>query len=64
MKKNPENPPLLAIEGGKPTIETPVPQPERWGNPERELLTEMPEQKSLFYWNGPHCWNASARTTR
>lgn len=43
----------LAIDGGQPTISTPMPRPVRWGEPERQQLAAMIEQKSLFYWSGP-----------
>src|SRR5687767_6480164 len=43
----------LAIHGGQPCVTQPVPQLQRWGEPEREQLLAMLEQNSLFYWNGP-----------
>src|SRR5687767_11353221 len=43
----------LAIHGGLPCVTRPVPQLQRWGEPEREQLLAMLEQNSLFYWNGP-----------
>ena len=43
----------LAIHGGKPLIARPAPSPKRWGDPEREQLSKMIEQRSLFYWKGP-----------
>ena len=43
----------LAIEGGRPVIEEPVPRPVRWDDRERRRLAEMIGQPSLFYWNGP-----------
>jgi len=43
----------LAIDGGEPSM-TLQPEPrKRWGDAELQQLTEMIEQDSLFYWNGP-----------
>lgn len=45
---NPPIPPLL-----KPIVDEPTPRPVRWGVAELARLTEMVNQSSLFYWNGP-----------
>lgn len=44
-----------AIEGGPCEISSTVSAlpPQRWGDAEKELLSEMLDQPSLFYWNGP-----------
>ncbi len=43
----------LAIDGGEKAVTRPNPERVRWGDPERHQLSEMIDQKSLFYWNGP-----------
>ena len=43
----------LAVHGGEKTVRQPVPLPIRWGEPERERLSAMLGQDSLFYWKGP-----------
>lgn len=43
----------LAIHGTSPTISGPMSRPVRWGDPERQQLSAMIGQPSLFYWNGP-----------
>lgn len=43
----------LAIEGGAAAVTTPIPRRQRWGAEELAALTEMVEQESLFYWEGP-----------
>ncbi|ATC64596.1 glutamine--scyllo-inositol aminotransferase [Nibricoccus aquaticus] len=35
-----------------PLLNEPLPQPKRWGEPERERLESMLAQPSLFYWQG------------
>ena len=43
----------LAIEGGPQANPRPRPALVRWGAPEREQLSAMIDQPSLFYWRGP-----------
>lgn len=43
----------LAIDGGTPTITTPMPTRVRWGDAERSQLAVTLDQPSLFYWKGP-----------
>lgn len=43
----------LAINGGSPAVDEPMPPMKRWGKEELARLTEMVDQDSLFYWNGP-----------
>lgn len=43
----------LAIDGGTPAVTRPMPTVQRWGDPERQQLSKMIEQPSLFYWKGP-----------
>jgi perosamine synthetase len=45
----------LAINGGPKAVPEPAPKLVRWGEPERERLTAMLGQDSLFYWKGPQC---------
>lgn len=42
----------LAIDGGEKAVKAAVTRPPRWGDPEREQLTAMLQQPSLFYWQG------------
>lgn len=43
----------LAISGGPKAVGTLPPPPKRWAGEEARFLTEMVEQESLFYWDGP-----------
>ena len=43
----------LALDGGAPAVTAVNPPWIRWGDLEREQLSRMIEQPSLFYWNGP-----------
>ncbi|MCX6908817.1 MAG: DegT/DnrJ/EryC1/StrS family aminotransferase [Verrucomicrobia bacterium] len=43
----------LAINGGEKAVKVTVKRARRWGDLERERLTAMLEQDSLFYWKGP-----------
>jgi perosamine synthetase len=43
----------LAIGGGPKAVAGPVPPLVRWGEQEREQLSAVVGQNSLFYWNGP-----------
>ncbi len=43
----------LAINGGEKAVKSYPSLPLRWGEPERERLDEMLQQRSLFYWKGP-----------
>ena len=43
----------LAIDGGQKTVTTSCASQPRWGDRERDQLSKMLEQNSLFYWNGP-----------
>lgn len=43
----------LAINGGPKAVEGSAKLPVRWGEPERERLSAMINQESLFYWKGP-----------
>src|SRR4051812_43630055 len=43
----------LAIGGGPKAVAGPLPPLVRWGEPEREQLSAVLSQNSLFYWNGP-----------
>ncbi|MEW6305772.1 MAG: DegT/DnrJ/EryC1/StrS family aminotransferase [Verrucomicrobiota bacterium] len=43
----------LALHGGAKAVKAPAPLGIRWGDPERERLNAMLEQRSLFYWKGP-----------
>lgn len=43
----------LALDGGEKTVKKKVAKVPRFGAPERERLTAMLEQDSLFYWKGP-----------
>jgi len=43
----------LAVHGGPKAVTGPPPRLVRWGQPERERLTAMIGQDSLFYWKGP-----------
>lgn len=47
------SPDTLAIHGGPKTIATAPPKLVRWDDRERQQLSEMLGQPSLFYWNGP-----------
>lgn len=40
----------LAMNGGSPVIAEPPRRMPRWGDPERERLSRMVDQTSLFYW--------------
>jgi perosamine synthetase len=51
----------LAIEGGPAAVSTPIPRRHRWGTEELAALTEMVEQESLFYWEGPQTQAMLAR---
>jgi perosamine synthetase len=51
--KQAEAAPTLALHGGEPSVTETLPDRVRWGAPEGAQLTEMLEQPSLFYWNGP-----------
>jgi len=46
-------PAQLALHGGPKTVREPLPKRVRWGEPERERLSAMLGQDSLFYWKGP-----------
>lgn len=43
----------LAIDGGPKAVTSPLPQQVRWGEPERQQLEAMLQQRSLLYWKGP-----------
>jgi dTDP-4-amino-4,6-dideoxygalactose transaminase len=43
----------LAVDGGPKGVHEPRPRLVRWGEAERERLSSMLEQDSLFYWKGP-----------
>src|SRR5262245_23796607 len=43
----------LALQGGPKAVPDRPPRLPRWGEPERERLTAMLGQDSLFYWKGP-----------
>jgi dTDP-4-amino-4,6-dideoxygalactose transaminase len=43
----------LAIHGGPKAVSERPPRLVRWGEPERERLSSLVEQDSLFYWKGP-----------
>jgi dTDP-4-amino-4,6-dideoxygalactose transaminase len=43
----------LAVNGGEKAVKAANKRVRRWGDLERERLTAMLEQNSLFYWNGP-----------
>jgi dTDP-4-amino-4,6-dideoxygalactose transaminase len=43
----------LALHGGPKAVPAPPRRPARFGEPERERLTAMLGQDSLFYWKGP-----------
>ncbi|GMV99710.1 MAG: hypothetical protein AMXMBFR84_08490 [Candidatus Hydrogenedentota bacterium] len=45
--------PKLAVDGGAKAITGAVPKSPRFGDPERERLSEMLGQDALFYWKGP-----------
>ncbi len=52
------NPPVqsdaqLALQGGPKAVDQPAPTLVRWGEPELKQLSDMLQQNSLFYWNGP-----------
>jgi dTDP-4-amino-4,6-dideoxygalactose transaminase len=51
--KDPAAAARLALEGGPKAVREPVPRLVRWGAAERERLTAMLGQDSLFYWKGP-----------
>ncbi len=42
----------LALQGGPKAVAQSAPPLVRWGDPEREQLNAMLQQKSLFYWKG------------
>jgi len=43
----------LALDGGTPAVTAKNPAWVRWGDLEREQLSKMIDQPSLFYWKGP-----------
>lgn len=43
----------LALHGGPKAVRRPARRPNRWGEPEREQLSTVIDQNSLFYWRGP-----------
>jgi dTDP-4-amino-4,6-dideoxygalactose transaminase len=43
----------LALHGGEKAVKRVVPSGLRWGEPERQQLDALLQQKSLFYWQGP-----------
>jgi dTDP-4-amino-4,6-dideoxygalactose transaminase len=53
MSDSTDSPGPLAVDGGTAVVATPIPRRQRWGQVELTALTEMVDQESLFYWNGP-----------
>ncbi|MEO6005112.1 MAG: DegT/DnrJ/EryC1/StrS family aminotransferase [Opitutus sp.] len=47
--------PKLALQGGPKAVTAVAPVHHRWGAEELARLTDMVQQPSLFYWNGPQC---------
>lgn len=45
--------PKLALHGGQKAVQRTLKLPIRWGDAERERLSSMLKQESLFYWKGP-----------
>ncbi|MBM4000722.1 MAG: DegT/DnrJ/EryC1/StrS family aminotransferase [Planctomycetes bacterium] len=48
-----DEPPRLALQGGPKAVPASPGKLVRWGEPEREQLSAMLAQDSLFYWKGP-----------
>ena len=51
-KKTPSRKSPLAIDGGEKAVKSRPPAQPRWGQRELDQLSEMLQQRSLFYWQG------------